>query len=123
MAGEQFDVITALEVLEHVEGPQAFIAMLGKCLKPGGLIFLATIDRTLKSYLLAIIGAEYVLGWVPKGTHQWEKFITPAELEDAMEDAGISAGARSGVVFHPLLNKWSMSRNADINYMLCGRRS
>ena len=78
--------------------------------------------RSFKSFALAIVGAEYVLGWVPKGTHQWEKFITPAELEDAIEDAGLSARARAGVVFQPLRNKWTVSRDTDINYMMSARR-
>ena len=122
-SGAQFDIVCAMEVLEHVVDMPRFVATAAQMVKPGGWFFAATLNRTLKSFALAIVGAEYILRWVPKGTHQWEKFITPAELEDAMEDAGISAGARSGVVFHPLLNKWSMSRDTDINYMLCGRRS
>jgi len=122
-SGAQFDIVCAMEVLEHVVDMPRFVATAAQMVKPGGWFFAATLNRTLKSFALAIVGAEYILRWVPKGTHQWEKFITPAELEDAMEDAGISAGAREGIVFHPLLNKWSVSRDTDINYMLCGRRS
>ena len=121
-AGEQFDVILNMEVIEHVADPVAFTRTCSSMLKPGGLMFVATLNRTLKSFGLAIVGAEYVLGWLPKGTHQWEKFITPAELEDTIEDAGLIAQARSGVVFQPLRNKWSVSRDTDINYMMSARR-
>ncbi len=122
-SGAQFDIVCAMEVLEHVVDMPRFVQTAAQMVKPGGWFFAATLNRTLKSFALAIVGAEYILRWVPKGTHQWEKFITPAELEDAMEDGGITAGARAGVVFNPLLNKWSISRDTDINYMLCGRRS
>lgn len=120
--GDQFDVITALEVLEHVEGPQAFIAMLGKCLKPGGLIFLATIDRTLKSYALAIIGAEYVLGWVPKGTHDHSKFIRPNELSGWLSAAGMREIDRAGMSYQPLTTSWRKSHDTDVNYLMAARK-
>jgi 2-polyprenyl-6-hydroxyphenyl methylase/3-demethylubiquinone-9 3-methyltransferase len=121
-SGAQFDVVCAMEVLEHVVDMPAFVATACTMVKPGGWFFAATLNRTFKSFALAIVGAEYVLGWVPKGTHQWEKFITPAELEDAIEDAGLSARARAGVVFQPLRNKWAVSRDTDINYMMSARR-
>ena len=121
-SGAQFDVVCAMEVLEHVVDMPAFVATACSMVKPGGWFFAATLNRTFKSFALAIVGAEYVLGWVPKGTHQWEKFITPAELEDAIEDAGLAAQARAGVVFQPLRNKWSVSRDTDINYMRSARR-
>ena len=121
-AGSSFDVVCAMEVLEHVVDMPAFVATACSMVKPGGRFFAATLNRTFKSFALAIVGAEYVLGWVPKGTHQWEKFITPAELEDAIEDAGLAAQARAGVVFQPLRNKWTVSRDTDINYMLSARR-
>jgi len=121
-SGAQFDVVCAMEVLEHVVDMPAFVATACSMVKPGGWFFAATLNRTFKSFALAIVGAEYVLGWVPKGTHQWEKFITPAELEDTIEDAGLIAQARSGVVFQPLRNKWSVSRDTDINYMMSARR-
>lgn len=120
--GEQFDVIAALEVIEHVEGPQAFVAMLGECLKPGGLIFLATIDRTLKSYLLAIIGAEYVLGWVPKGTHDHNKFIRPNELSGWLSAAGMREIDRAGMSFQPLTMIWRKSHDTDVNYLMAARK-
>ena len=121
-SGATFDVVCAMEVLEHVVDMPAFVATACSMVKPGGWFFAATLNRTFKSFALAIVGAEYVLGWVPKGTHQWEKFITPAELEDAMEDAGLAAQARAGVVFQPLRNKWTVSRDTDINYMMSARR-
>ena len=121
-SGAQFDVVCAMEVLEHVVDMSAFVATACRMVKPGGWFFAATLNRTFKSFALAIVGAEYVLGWVPKGTHQWEKFITPAELEDAIEDAGLMAQARAGVVFQPLRNRWSVSRDTDINYMMSARR-
>jgi 2-polyprenyl-6-hydroxyphenyl methylase/3-demethylubiquinone-9 3-methyltransferase len=121
-SGAQYDVVCAMEVLEHVVDMPAFVATACAMVKPGGWFFAATLNRTFKSFALAIVGAEYVLGWVPKGTHQWEKFITPAELEDAIEDAGLAAQARAGVVFQPLRNRWSVSRDTDINYMMSARR-
>ena len=121
-SGAQFDVVCAMEVLEHVVDMPAFVATACSMVKPGGWFFAATLNRTFKSFALAIVGAEYVLGWVPRGTHQWEKFITPAELEDAIEDAGLAAQARAGVVFQPLRNRWAVSRDTDINYMMSARR-
>jgi len=121
-SGAQFDVVCAMEVLEHVVDMPTFVAVACSMVKPGGWFFAATLNRTLKSFALAIMGAEYVLGWVPRGTHQWEKFITPIELEDAIEDAGLAAQARAGVVFQPLRNRWSVSRDTDINYMMAARR-
>ncbi len=121
-SGAQFDVVCAMEVLEHVVDMPTFVAVACSMVKPGGWFFAATLNRTLKSFALAIVGAEYVLGWVPRGTHQWEKFITPIELEDAIEDAGLAAQARAGVVFQPLRNRWSVSRDTDINYMMAARR-
>ena len=120
--GAQFDVVCAMEVIEHVVDMPAFLATAGRMVRPGGWLFAATLNRTLKSFALAIVGAEYVLRWVPQGTHQWEKFVTPAELEDALEDAGLTACARAGVVYSPLRNRWSISRDTDINYMMAARR-
>ena len=92
-------------------------------LNPGGLMFVATINRTLKSFGLAIIGAEYVLGWLPKGTHQWEKFITPAELKGWLADNRMSVKGETGVTYHPLANEWRRSRDMDVNYMLVGQKA
>ncbi len=121
-SGAKFDVVCAMEVLEHVVDMPSFVATACSMVKPGGWFFAATLNRTLKSFALAIVGAEYVLGWVPKGTHQWEKFITPIELEDAIEDAGLMAQGRAGVIFQPLRNRWSVSADTDVNYMMSARR-
>ena len=120
--GEQFDAVAALEVIEHVEGPKDFIAMLGRLVKPGGLIFLATIDRTMKSYVLAIIGAEYVLGWVPKGTHDHDKFIRPDELSDWLASAGMREIDRAGMSYQPLTRRWRKSHDTDVNYLMAARK-
>ncbi|CAN5400707.1 bifunctional 2-polyprenyl-6-hydroxyphenol methylase/3-demethylubiquinol 3-O-methyltransferase UbiG [soil metagenome] len=121
-AGETFDVILNMEVIEHVADPKAFTATCAGLLKPGGLMFVATLNRTLKSFGLAIIGAEYILGWLPKGTHQWEKFIAPGELEDWLAAAGLETCDRSGVVYNPLSNTWRRARDMDVNYMMLARK-
>ncbi|MDF2118120.1 bifunctional 2-polyprenyl-6-hydroxyphenol methylase/3-demethylubiquinol 3-O-methyltransferase UbiG [Roseiarcaceae bacterium H3SJ34-1] len=120
--GAQFDVVCAMEVIEHVVDPARFIATAGSLVKPGGLLFAATLNRTLKSFALAIVGAEYVLRWVAKGTHQWEKFITPKELEDWIFDAGLDVTQRTGVVYNPLRGDWRESRDMDVNYMMMAER-
>ncbi len=122
LGGEQFDVILNMEVIEHVTDPQAFIRVCASLLKPNGLMFVATINRTLKSFGLAIIGAEYVLGWLPKGTHQWEKFITTDELKGWLGENGIFVKDQSGVVYNPLKNEWRKSRDMGVNYMVVGQR-
>jgi 2-polyprenyl-6-hydroxyphenyl methylase/3-demethylubiquinone-9 3-methyltransferase len=91
-------------------------------LKPGGLMFVATLNRTLKSFGLAIVGAEYVLGWLPKGTHQWEKFITPAELKGWLADNGLTVKEELGVTYSPFTRQWRVSRDMDVNYMLVAQR-
>ena len=121
-ANEPFDVILNMEVIEHVTDPQAFIRVCASMLKPSGLIFVATINRTLKSFGLAIIGAEYVLGWLPKGTHQWEKFITPVELKDWLGENGVTVKDESGVVYNPLKDEWRKSRDMGVNYMVAGQK-
>ncbi len=120
-AGETFDVILNMEVIEHVADPAAFVGTCGRMLKPGGLLFVATLNRTLKAFGLAILGAEYVLGWLPRGTHQWEKFITPAELKGWFGDASLSVRAEEGVVYNPLGGTWQRSRDMDVNYMVVGQ--
>ena len=123
-AGEPlFDVILNMEVIEHVANPQTFTQICVDMLKPEGLMFVATISRTLKSFGLAIIGAEYVLRWLPKGTHQWEKFITPAELKTWLANNSISIKGETGVTYHPLANEWRRSRDMDVNYMLVGQKN
>ena len=117
-AGEQFDVVLAMEVVEHVVDVPSFVATCGSLVKPGGFLFAATLNRTLKSFALAIVGAEYVLRWLPRGTHQWDKFVTPEELETAIEDVGMAVIGERGVVFNPLAARWQLSSDMDVNYML-----
>lgn len=117
-SGEQFDVVLAMEVVEHVVDMPSFVATCASLVKPGGLLFAATLNRTLKSFALAIVGAEYVLRWLPRGTHQWDKFVTPEELETAIEDAGLSVTGERGVIFNPLAARWQLSSDMDVNYML-----
>jgi 2-polyprenyl-6-hydroxyphenyl methylase/3-demethylubiquinone-9 3-methyltransferase len=117
-AGEQFDVVLAMEVVEHVNDVPAFVSTCASLVKPGGLFFAATLNRTLKSFALAIVGAEYVLRWLPRGTHQWDKFVTPEELETAVENAGLRVTGERGVIFNPLANRWQLSSDMDVNYML-----
>jgi len=120
--GAQFDIVTALEVIEHVEGQKAFIATLSRLVKPGGLIFMATIDRTLKSYALAIVGAEYVLGWVPRGTHNHDKFVRPDELAGWLRHAQLREIDRAGMTFQPLSRNWVKSRDTDVNYLMAAKK-
>ncbi len=121
-AGETFDVILNMEVIEHVNDPRAFTATCCSMLKPGGLMFVATLNRTLKSFTFAIVGAEYVLGWLPKGTHQWEKFITPEELEGWMKESATALKVRSGVTYHPIEGVWKRSNDLGVNYMMLGQK-
>lgn len=120
--GERFDVVLAMEVVEHVPDATAFVAACGGAVKPGGLLVMATINRTLRAFALAIVGAEYVLGWLPKGTHQWDKFVTPEELTDATEAAGLAVIEARGAVYNPLTDQWTLSRDTAVNYMLAARR-
>ena len=122
-AGEKFDIVLAMEVVEHVVDVPAFVATCASMVKPNGLMFAATLNRTLKSFALAIVGAEYVLRWVPRGTHQWDKFVKPEELELAMEDAGLDIIGERGVIYNPLADRWQLSSDMDVNYMLVGKRS
>ena len=117
-AGERFDVVLAMEVVEHVVDVEAFVATCASMVKPGGLMIAATLNRTLKSFALAIVGAEYVLRWLPRGTHQWDKFVTPTELESAFERAGLQVIGERGVIYNPFADRWQLSSDMDVNYML-----
>ncbi|MBS0534529.1 MAG: bifunctional 2-polyprenyl-6-hydroxyphenol methylase/3-demethylubiquinol 3-O-methyltransferase UbiG [Proteobacteria bacterium] len=121
-AGETFDVVLAMEVVEHVLDVDEFVSTCGSMVKPGGLMVAATLNRTLKSFALAIVGAEYILRWVPRGTHQWDKFVTPRELERAIETAGLDVIGERGVIFNPLADRWQLSSDMDVNYMLVARK-
>ena len=121
-AGEKFDIVLAMEVIEHVADVQLFIARCAEMVKPGGFMVVATLNRTMKSFALAIIGAEYVLGWLPRGTHRWEKFVTPDELEIALELAGLEMRKTTGVIYNLLADRWQMSSDMDVNYMVTAQR-
>ena len=117
-AGEQFDVVLNMEVVEHVADPPAFLLACQQLLKPGGLMICSTINRNPKSYVMAIIGAEHVMRWLPKGTHEWQKFITPDELFAMLEGAGLKPVDRKGFVFNPILWNWAISdRDLSVNYV------
>jgi 2-polyprenyl-6-hydroxyphenyl methylase / 3-demethylubiquinone-9 3-methyltransferase len=121
--GEHFDVVLAMEVVEHVADVGLFIDRAAAMVKPGGLLFVATLNRTAKSFALAIVGAEYILRWLPRGTHQWHKFVTPNELEIAIEQSGLRITAESGVIYNLLADRWQLSRDMDVNYMVVAERA
>jgi 2-polyprenyl-6-hydroxyphenyl methylase/3-demethylubiquinone-9 3-methyltransferase len=117
-AGERFDIVLAMEVVEHVADVPLFVSRCAEMVKPGGLMIVATINRTLKSFALAIVGAEYVLRWLPVGTHRWDKFVTPNELEIALEQAGLKVIDAAGVTYNLFADRWQLSDDTDVNYML-----
>ncbi|MCA3630007.1 MAG: bifunctional 2-polyprenyl-6-hydroxyphenol methylase/3-demethylubiquinol 3-O-methyltransferase UbiG [Methylobacterium sp.] len=121
-AAERYDVVTLLEVVEHVPDVGALVVEAAKHLKPGGLLIGSTINRTLKASGLAILGAEYVLRWVPRGTHSYEKFVTPDEFEDHIAAAGLEPVTRQGMVFNPLANQWLLANDTDVNYFMTARK-
>ncbi|MEM9350545.1 MAG: bifunctional 2-polyprenyl-6-hydroxyphenol methylase/3-demethylubiquinol 3-O-methyltransferase UbiG [Pseudomonadota bacterium] len=122
-AGEAFDAVLNMEVVEHVADPQLYLNACAELVKPGGLHICSTLNRTAKSYLAAIIGAEHVMRWLPKGTHEWQKFITPDELVSMIETAGLEAVDRTGMVFNPLSWSWSLSqRDLSVNYVTTARK-
>jgi 2-polyprenyl-6-hydroxyphenyl methylase / 3-demethylubiquinone-9 3-methyltransferase len=121
--GQRFDIVLAMEVVEHVADVKLFVSRCAEMVKPGGLMIAATINRTLKSFALAIVGAEYVLRWLPRGTHQWDKFVTPDELEIAMERAGIRTTDERGVIYNLIADRWELSSDIDVNYMVLGERA
>jgi 2-polyprenyl-6-hydroxyphenyl methylase/3-demethylubiquinone-9 3-methyltransferase len=117
-AGEQFDVVLNMEVVEHVADPLAYLTACQQLLKPGGLMICSTLNRNPKSFMMAIVGAEWVMRWLPKGTHDWAKFITPDELCDLIRRAGLDPVDRKGMVFNPLGWNWSLSdRDLSVNYV------
>lgn len=120
--GAAFDVVLAMEIVEHVADRAGFLASCAALVKPGGLLVLATIARTLKALALAKFGAEYLLGWVPPGTHDWTKFVTERELAREVEECGLTVIATRGVTFDPLAWEWRATRATDVNYMLAARK-
>ncbi len=116
---EKFDIILNLEVVEHVDNLDLYLKSCNRLLKKNGLMFTATINRTFISYIKAIIGAEYILRWLPIGTHDWNKFIKPEELEKKLADKNFLTNNIKGLEFNPILNKWKKSENLSVNYIIC----
>jgi 2-polyprenyl-6-hydroxyphenyl methylase/3-demethylubiquinone-9 3-methyltransferase len=122
-SGNQFDIVLALEIVEHVADVDLFLKSCGRMVKPGGLLFLSTLNRTAKAWALAIAGGEYILRWLPRGTHDWKKFLKPSEVVNGLDAAGIAAQEIVGVVYSPLSRAWSLSKSdLDVNYMLYGSK-
>ena len=115
---EQYDVVTCMEMLEHVPDPAAIVQACAKLVKPGGHIFFSTLNRNPKSYLFAIIGAEYILGLLPRGTHDYAKFITPAELSSFTRTAGLEVQALKGMTYNPLTKIYSLNQDTGVNYLM-----
>ena len=122
-AGEMFDIVLNMEVVEHVADVDLFMTTCASMVKPGGLMFVATINRTLKAGALAIFAAENILRWLPRGTHQYEKLVRPAELEKPITESGMAITHRTGVFFNPLQDRWNLSSDMDVNYMLLAKRA
>jgi len=122
-AGETFDVVLNMEVVEHVSDVDFFLTTCASMVRPGGMMFVATINRTLKAAALAIFAAENVLRWLPRGTHQYEKLVRPEEIEKPLAASGLTVTDRTGVFFNPLLDQWNLSKDMDVNYMLVARRA
>jgi 2-polyprenyl-6-hydroxyphenyl methylase/3-demethylubiquinone-9 3-methyltransferase len=120
--GPRFDIVLALEVVEHVADLGAFLRTGAGLLAPEGLLILATLNRTAKAFALAIVGAEYVLGWLPRGTHDWRRFVRPSELAAALRPAGLALSEITGVAYNPLSDSWRLSRDLDVNYMAVAAR-
>ena len=117
-AGGTFDVVTCMEMLEHVPNPASTIAACSALVKPGGHVFFSTLNRNLKAYLLAVIGAEYILNMLPKGTHDYTKFIKPSELARWAKAVGLEPGELIGMSYNPLSKRYSLGRDTDVNYLM-----
>jgi 2-polyprenyl-6-hydroxyphenyl methylase/3-demethylubiquinone-9 3-methyltransferase len=121
-AGEQFDAVVCMEVIEHVPDQPAFVRSLGQLVRPGGAIVMSTLNRTLKSYALAIVAAEYVLGWIPRGTHDWNRFVTTEELSRYLESAGFGPPTTSGIIYDVMSDTWRLGADTDVNYIASAAR-
>ena len=119
---ERFDIVLAMEVVEHVVDVGVFLKRCAAMLKPNGLMVVSTLNRNWKSFALAIVGAEYILRWLPRGTHQWDKFVTPNELEAALERHGLQVTEETGVIYNLLADRWQISTDMDVNYMLTAEK-
>ena len=118
-AGEEFDAVLNMEVVEHVADVESFLEACAALVKPGGVMVLATLNRTAKSYALAIVGAEYILRWLPRGTHDWRKFLKPSEVAGVLRPTGLEVKEVSGVAYNPLNDSWRLApRDTDVNYMM-----
>jgi len=125
LAAEQpgaFDVATCMEMLEHVPDPAQTVAACARLVRPGGWVFASTLNRNAKSFLFAIVGAEYVLGLLPRGTHEYEKFIKPSELANYARAAGLEVAQVAGMIYNPLTRRFTLGRDADVNYMVALRK-
>ncbi|MGH7155215.1 MAG: bifunctional 2-polyprenyl-6-hydroxyphenol methylase/3-demethylubiquinol 3-O-methyltransferase UbiG [Acetobacteraceae bacterium] len=120
--GDRFDVVTALEVIEHVPSPAVFVRTLADLLDPGGMLIMSTLNRTARSFLAAKVGAEYLLRWLPVGTHDWRRFITPAELAAALRGSGLRVTALAGLSPDPLRGGWRITRDLAVNYLMSAVR-
>lgn len=118
-----FDVVLNLEVVEHVADVERFLSDTAALVAPGGLMIVATINRTPKAFALAIVGAEYVLGWLPRGTHEFDKLVKPEEARNALEIAGLDLDRPQGVSYNPLADRWRLTSDASVNYMIVARRA
>jgi 2-polyprenyl-6-hydroxyphenyl methylase/3-demethylubiquinone-9 3-methyltransferase len=118
-----YDVVTCMELLEHVPDPGTTVQACAALVKPGGWIFFATINRNPKAYLFAVVGAEYVLNLLPRGTHDYAKFIKPSELAAMCRSAGVSLGGVTGMTYNPLTRHYALGRDADVNYILHAQKS
>ncbi len=121
-AGETFDVVLALEVVEHVADVPAFIEAAARLVRPGGLLVFSTINRTAKAFALAIVGAEYLLRWLPRGTHSYDRLVRPEEIEGPLQGLGFTLLDRRGVVYDPFRDRWSEDDDTDVNYMILATR-
>lgn len=122
-SGERFDVVINAEVVEHVADPRQLMTDCGDLVKPGGLLFVATLNRTARAFLLAIVGAEYVLGWLPKGTHDWTRFLRPDEIRRMIRRSGLRVTEVVGMTYSPLADRWRVSRSTGVNYMLLAAKA
>jgi len=121
-SGARFDAVLLLEVIEHVPDVPLFLKSVAPLVKPGGLMVLSTLNRTLKAYALAIIGAELILRWLPLGTHNWNRFVTPDELRGALRGVGLTPTDVTGMVYNPLADEWRLARDTDVNYFATATR-
>jgi 2-polyprenyl-6-hydroxyphenyl methylase / 3-demethylubiquinone-9 3-methyltransferase len=121
--GRQFDLVLAMEVIEHVANIPAFTKAASNLVRPGGLFIGSTINRTMRSFALAIVGAEYILRWLPKGTHSWDKFVTPQEFEQTLKHSGLDTYDKTGMMYSPFTDTWRQSPDTAVNYFIAANKS